>query len=78
MFKLIKSIFDVRSKWEHSRRVSWPKLLLAFLVVQTQNRGGRPGHSLTGDREIDSTSLAYCESKSAMATSLWKRGSGSC
>ena len=53
MFKLVKGIFDLRTKWEHSRRASWPKLLLAFLVIQTQNRGGRRGHSFPGVREIE-------------------------
>ena len=75
MFNLVRGIFDVRTKGEHSRRASWPKLLLAILVIQTQNRGGRPGHSFPGVREIKdmpkgSTSSAYCEGKSAMATSL--------
>ena len=59
MFKLFEGIFDVRTKGEHSRRASWPKLLLAFLVIQTQNRGGRPGHSFSGVREIEDTPKGF-------------------
>ena len=51
MLKLIKGIFDVRAKREHRGRASWPKLLLAFSVVQAQNRSGRPGHGFPGVRE---------------------------
>ena len=46
-------------EWEHSRRASWPKLLLEFLVVQTQNRGGRPEHSFPGVREIEDTPKGF-------------------
>ena len=59
MFKLVKGIFDVRTKREHIRRASWSKLLLAFWVVQTQNRGGRPGHSFPGVREIEDTPKGF-------------------
>ena len=52
MLKLIKGIFDLRAKREHRGRASWSKLLLAFFVVQAQNRSGRPGHGFPGVREI--------------------------
>ena len=77
MLKLVKGIFDVRAKWEHRGRASWSKLLLAFFVVQAQNRSERPGHGFPGSgrsriRLKVSTSSAYWEGKSAMATSLEK------
>ena len=56
MLKLIKGIFDARAKGKHRRMASWPKLLLAFLVIQAQNRSGRPGHGFPGVREIKNTS----------------------
>ena len=52
MLKLIKGIFDVRAKWEHRGRASWPKLLLAFFADKAQNRSGRPEHGFPGVREI--------------------------
>ena len=55
MLKFIKGIFDNRAEGEHRRRASWPKLLMAFLVIQPHDRSGGPRHRLPGIREGKNT-----------------------
>ena len=50
---MLEGIFDVRAKREHRRRPSWSQLLLAFFIVQSQNRGRRPAHGFPGVREVE-------------------------